>query len=250
MAPAQAHGYISSPPSRQALCAAGTVKDCGPIQFEPQSVEAPKGSKKCSGGNPLFGVLDDNSRNWPASKVGKSVSFNWALTARHSTSTWQYFVGNQKLAEFNDGGRQPNATVSHAVNFGGITGRQTVLAVWNIADTPMAFYACIDVQIGEGGGSAPVAPAPADPPAAAPPVAAPPVAAPPAAPTEPVAPPTGAGEPGAGQPVADAEAWKSWTAYTRGDRVTFDGKLYECRQSHTTLPGWEPPIVLALWLPI
>jgi chitin binding protein/carbohydrate binding protein with CBM5/12 domain len=267
MAPAQAHGYISSPPSRQALCAAGTVKDCGQIQFEPQSVEAPKGSKLCSGGNSLFRVLDDNSRNWPAGKVGKSVTFNWALTARHATSTWQYFIGDKQLAEFNDGGKQPNATVSHAVNFGGITGRQTVLAVWNIADTPMAFYACIDVQIGAGGGgSTPVAP-PAAPPAAAPPAAAPPAAAPPAAAppaaappaaappaaappaAAPVAPPATGDQPG-GRPVGDAKAWQSWTAYTRGDRVTFDGKLYECRQSHTTLPGWEPPIVLALWLPI
>jgi predicted carbohydrate-binding protein with CBM5 and CBM33 domain len=259
MAPAQAHGYISSPPSRQALCAAGTVKDCGPIQFEPQSVEAPKGSKQCSGGNSAFRVLDDNSRNWPASKVGKSVTFNWALTARHSTSTWQYFIGNTRLAQFNDGGKQPNATVSHAVNFGRITGRQTVLAVWNIADTPMAFYACIDVQIGAGGGSTPAAPPVDTPPVDTPPVVAAPAAPPAAQPQKPITPPVagqpgagqpGGGQPGAGQPVGNAKAWQSWTAYTRGDRVTFDGKLYECRQSHTTLPGWEPPIVLALWLPI
>src|SRR3954454_12283369 len=82
MAPAQAHGYISAPPSRQALCAAGTVTGCGAIQFEPQSVEAPKGSKKCSGGNTSFSVLDDNSRNWPATTVGRSTTFNWTLTAR------------------------------------------------------------------------------------------------------------------------------------------------------------------------
>ena len=42
--PAQAHGYISSPPSRQALCAQGVVTNCGAIQYEPQSVEGPKGS--------------------------------------------------------------------------------------------------------------------------------------------------------------------------------------------------------------
>jgi hypothetical protein len=44
--------------------------------------------------------------------------------------------------------------------------------------------------------------------------------------------------------------WAPYTAYTVGQKVTYDGKLYQCRQSHTSLPGWEPPIVLALWLPI
>jgi len=236
MAPAEAHGYISSPPSRQALCAAGTVKDCGDIQFEPQSVEAPKGSKLCSGGNTRFGVLDDNSRNWPATTVGSSTTFNWALTARHSTSTWQYFIGGTKLAEFNDGGKQPNATVSHTVNFGSFSGRQTLLAVWNIADTPNAFYACVDLQIGGGGGGG----APTTAPTAAP------TTAPTTAPTVPAAPdPTITKAPAGG-----VKEWQSWTAYTRGERVTYEGKLYECRQSHTTLPGWEPPIVLALWLPV
>ena len=32
--PALAHGYVSSPPSRQALCFTGKVANCGPIQFE------------------------------------------------------------------------------------------------------------------------------------------------------------------------------------------------------------------------
>ncbi|MFG1945835.1 carbohydrate-binding protein, partial [Nonomuraea sp. NPDC048826] len=44
-------------------------------------------------------------------------------------------------------------------------------------------------------------------------------------------------------------AWAPWTAYTTGTRVTYQGVEYECRQSHTSQPGWEPPNVLALWLP-
>src|ERR1700754_963708 len=87
-APAQAHGYISSPPSRQALCAQGVVPNCGDIVYEPQRGEAPKGSLQCNGGGSRFSVLNDNSRNWPATSVGQSVTFNWVLTARHSTSTW------------------------------------------------------------------------------------------------------------------------------------------------------------------
>ena len=144
---ASAHGYISSPPSRQAQCAAGTVS-CGEIKYEPQSVEGPKGLTSCSGGNGRFAELDDDSKGWQVTPVSRSTSFQWVLTARHATSTWQYFAGGRKIAEFNDNGAQPGATVTHQVDFGGLTGRQKVLAVWNIADTANAFYACIDVNVG------------------------------------------------------------------------------------------------------
>jgi predicted carbohydrate-binding protein with CBM5 and CBM33 domain len=144
---ASAHGYIDSPPSRQAQCAAGTVQ-CGDIKYEPQSVEAPKGSTKCSGGNSRFSELDDDSKGWTVTPVQSTTTFNWKLTARHATSTWQYYVGGSKIAEFDDHGAQPGATVSHKVDFGGLKGKQKVLAVWNIADTANAFYACVDVNIG------------------------------------------------------------------------------------------------------
>jgi chitinase len=44
--------------------------------------------------------------------------------------------------------------------------------------------------------------------------------------------------------------WAPYTTYTVGQVVTYNGKRYQCRQSHTSLPGWEPPNVLALWLPL
>src|SRR4029450_12475944 len=150
--PASAHGYISSPPSRQANCARGAVANCGDIIYEPQSVEAPKGSMQCNGGGSRFAVLNDKSRNSPAASVGQIVTFNWVLTARHATSTWDYFIGGRLLASFNDGGAQPGATKTHTVSMGGFSGRQTLLARWNIADTAMAFYSCVDLQIGGGGG--------------------------------------------------------------------------------------------------
>src|SRR5690349_19200659 len=90
--PALAHGYVSTPPSRQALCASGAVADCGPIQFEPQSVEAPKGSQACDGGVAQWSVLSDESRNWPAKSVGTSVTFTWVLTARHRTADFVYYI--------------------------------------------------------------------------------------------------------------------------------------------------------------
>lgn len=45
-------------------------------------------------------------------------------------------------------------------------------------------------------------------------------------------------------------AWAAGTAYKVGQIVTYNGKRYQCRQAHTAIVGWEPPNVLALWLPI
>ncbi|WP_433253588.1 fibronectin type III domain-containing protein [Streptosporangium sp. CA-135522] len=44
-----------------------------------------------------------------------------------------------------------------------------------------------------------------------------------------------------------APQWQAWTAYATGTRVTYNGVEYECVQGHTSLPGWEPPNVPALW---
>ncbi|KAF4406147.1 MULTISPECIES: lytic polysaccharide monooxygenase auxiliary activity family 9 protein [Streptomyces] len=142
---ASAHGYINSPPSRQAQCAAGTV-ECGAIKWEPQSVEGLKGSTQCNGGNSRFTDLNDDSKGWAVTDVSRTTTFTWTIQANHATSTWQYFVGGRKVAEFDDGGAQPPTTVQHSVDLG-TTGRQKVFAVWNIADTANAFYACIDVNI-------------------------------------------------------------------------------------------------------
>ncbi|GAA2612421.1 lytic polysaccharide monooxygenase auxiliary activity family 9 protein [Streptomyces axinellae] len=145
--PAGAHGWITDPASRQAQCATNVVQ-CGEIKWEPQSVEGPKGLKDCAGGNARFADLRDDNKGWKVANVGGSATFDWKLTARHRTTTWQYFIGNTKIAEFDDGGATPGEYVSHNVNFQSFSGRQKVLAVWNIADTANAFYACVDVNIG------------------------------------------------------------------------------------------------------
>ncbi|MFC0531290.1 lytic polysaccharide monooxygenase [Phytohabitans kaempferiae] len=232
---ASAHGYVSAPPSRQALCASRAVPDCGPIQFEPQSVEGPKGLRSCDGGLSQFSVLSDNSRAWPARSVGSSVTFTWVFTARHRTSNWEYFVGNTRVATVDGGNQQPDAVVSHQVDLSRFPGRQTVLAIWNIGDTPMAFYSCVDLNVGGGGGGT----TPTNPPATAPPSTAPTTA-----PPRTTAPPPPANGGGGG-------TWATGTAYRIGDEVTFDGKRYRCRQAHTSLAGWEPSVfTLALWLPV
>ncbi len=220
VSPAQAHGWITSPPSRQDMCAKGRVANCGDIIYEPQSVEAPKGSMQCNGSGSRFAVLNDESKGWPTTSVGNNVTFTWRLTARHRTSNWEYFVGSTRIANIVDNGAQPPENLSHSVNLGGRTGRIKVLARWNVYDTAMAFYACVDLQVGPGGPN--------------------PTPSPTASPTRPPTPtPSPTSQPGG--------TWQPNTAYAVGNTVTYNGLSYRCIQAHTSLPGWEPPNTPALW---
>jgi chitin-binding protein len=157
-APAGAHGWVTSPPSRQDQCATGVVANCGSIQYEPQSVEAPKGSRNCSGGNSNFTVLDQENKGWVVTNISSSTTFSWRNTAMHRTLNWQYYVDGNLHQTFTNGNAQPPQVVNHNVT-GLPSGRHKVLAVWNIYDTAMAFYACVDVNVG-GGGGGPTTPPP------------------------------------------------------------------------------------------
>ena len=140
------HGYISSPPSRQAMCAARRVHDCGDAEDSPQNVKGKKGLQKCSGNNPRFLALDDETKDWPVTKVKNTVTFNWVLTAPYRTGTWDYYIGNTRIARFDSQGEVPTSPVIHTVDLNGMTGRLKVLAVWNLADTENAYYSCVDLQ--------------------------------------------------------------------------------------------------------
>ncbi|MCX4550928.1 lytic polysaccharide monooxygenase [Streptomyces sp. NBC_01387] len=174
---ASSHGYTDQPISRQKLCANGTVTNCGAIQYEPQSVEGPKGfpgagpadGKICSGQHDTFGELDGakapNGNAWPTTQLtgGQGYTFRWQFTARHATTDFEYFITKngwddskpltradldpQPFMTVPYGNRQPPGTVEQQ---GTIptqkTGHHVILAVWNIADTGNAFYACSDVN--------------------------------------------------------------------------------------------------------
>ena len=236
--PALAHGYVSAPPSRQALCASGAVADCGQIQFEPQSVEGPKGLTSCDGGVAGFSVLSDESRDWPAKAVGTTVTFTWVMTARHRTSNWEYFVGAKKVATVDGGNAQPDAMVTHSIDLSAFPGRQKVLAVWNIGDTANAFYSCIDLNVGGRDSGATTPPtAPTKPPVTTAPTAAPTSTTATRAPAVPIA--------------DNGDEWAPGVAYRTGDEVTYEGRTYRCRQGHSSIRSWEPSIyTLALWLPL
>ncbi len=90
---------------------------------------------------------------------------------------------------------------------------------------------------------------PTEPPATTPPSTPP--TTPPS--TEPAPPPTSEPAPPPATttpPAPAAKAWKPFTLYAAGDRVTFDGRTYEVQEAHTSLPAWEPPAVPGLFKPL
>ncbi|MFF8945377.1 lytic polysaccharide monooxygenase [Streptomyces sp. NPDC014864] len=173
---ASSHGYTDLPVSRQKLCANGTVPNCGDIQWEPQSVEGPKGfpasgpadGRLCSGNNTRFAQLDGprtpSGGAWPTTRVtgGQSYTFRWQFTAMHATTDFRYYVTRQGWNQDHAltradltttpfltvpyGGQRPPSTLSHSGTLpSGLSGHHVILAVWTIADTGNAFYACSDV---------------------------------------------------------------------------------------------------------
>src|SRR5690606_16672680 len=121
---------------------------------------------------------------------------------------------------------------THKVDLSKFPGRRTVLAIWNIGDTPNAFYNCIDLNIGGGGsGQEPPASSPASPPAEP--------GSPPASPPPSQSQPTQA-------PVDGAE-WQPGVTNLTGDWLAYKGTRYRCRQRLTPSRSWEPEFPPALW---
>ncbi|MDH6626641.1 putative carbohydrate-binding protein with CBM5 and CBM33 domain [Streptomyces sp. LBL] len=173
---ASGHGYTDLPVSRQKLCQNASVTNCGDIQYEPQSVEGLKGfpgagpadGQICSGANTRFAQLDSaktpSGGAWPTTKVtgGQKYTFRWQFTAMHATTDFRYYVTkagwnqshNLARSDLNltpfltvpyNGQRPPNMLSHSGTLPSGLSGHHVIVAVWTVADTTNAFYACSDV---------------------------------------------------------------------------------------------------------
>jgi len=189
-APAQAHGWVTNPPSRQDQCATNAVSDCGDVQHEPQSVEGPKGARSCSGGS-RYAVLDNDSKGWRVHSIGSTATFTWRHTAAHRTANWEYYVDGALHQTVSGNASQPDTTASHTIT-GLRSGRHKILAIWNIYDTGNAFYNCVDVNVG-GGDPGP----------------------------QPTPPPPGGG--------TCAQPWSASTAYAGGTTVSYNQRNWSSR---------------------
>lgn len=166
------HGYVSEPASRAKLGAANNV---GSVQYEPQSLEAPKGfplagpadGKIASAGGMFGGILDQQtSDRWiKHDMVGGLNDITWYITAQHRTTKWHYYITKkgwnpnapikrsdlELIGTFENGGKQPERSVTHKVNVPtDRSGYHVILAVWDIDDTANAFYQVIDVNLKNG----------------------------------------------------------------------------------------------------
>lgn len=172
-----AHGWIITPPSRQESCRNGTVPSsgCGGVQYEPQSVEAPKGGPFdldlgdhiCNGDASRFDALNTPAI-WPSTTVpaNQDLALNWTMTVVHRTTKWEYFLtkpnvsANQTSRLTKDDFLQtpvltvqgndtvPPYTLIHTVPADALqnrTGSAVMLGVWTIGDTANAFYSCVDL---------------------------------------------------------------------------------------------------------
>jgi len=168
------HGYILD--SRAKLCAEGANRNCGPVIYEPQSVEGPDRFPETG---PADGTIAAaGSSNWGAlnaqtptrwKKVDMlpgSNTFDWQLTANHRTRDWRYFITKQNWnpgqpltrAAFDltpfcsfQGNGNPPFQFSHTCNVPVRTGYQVILGVWDVGDTNKSFYSVIDVQMPDDG---------------------------------------------------------------------------------------------------
>ncbi|WP_043757816.1 N-acetylglucosamine-binding protein GbpA [Aeromonas taiwanensis] len=174
---ALAHGYISQPESRNYLCKTGGNIQCGAIQWEPQSLEAPSGfpaggpadGQIASAGHPQFGELNaQTSDRWTKRNVQAGpFTISWTFTANHATRNWRYYLTRQDwnpnqpltrdafdLVPFCviDGGMvQPPKQVTHNCTLPERTGYQLILGVWEVGDTTNSFYNLIDARFKDDG---------------------------------------------------------------------------------------------------
>ena len=177
---AMAHGYIENPPSRNFLCHAdgGRLnKDCGPVQYEPQSSgetddgfpeKGPEDGKLASGTNWISQQLNQQaSDRWSKVKMKPGTQkFTWAFTQSHPIASFKYYMTKQDwdsnapltrdsfdLTPFCE---QPSAPAlpqptrlvhtSHECDIPERTGYQVIYGAWDVADTAGTFYQMIDVE--------------------------------------------------------------------------------------------------------
>jgi len=180
-----AHGFVGDDSGNptHTLTARAALKangDMGGAQWEPQSLEAPKGfpasgpadGHLASAGNEQWSALDEQREDrWQKNVVEQGdVTVNWTFTAPHMTSQWRYFMTKEgwdpndaldrddlELIETvsHDGSAASN-NPSHEITIpSDREGYHVIYAVWDVADTANAFYNVIDVDVQPSDGETP-----------------------------------------------------------------------------------------------
>lgn len=252
--PASAHGTMSNPASRvyncwregpespdSAACKAAIAAGGTQALYDWNEVSLleaggnhrgliPDG-KLCSAGRDKYRGLDLPRADWPATSIAPgSRTVTYHATAPHLYGKFTFFITRAgwspttplrwaDLVQLNEY-TQNSPSFSWSVNVPSRSGRHIIYSIWQrFNGSNEAFYTCSDVDFGGGN---------------------PPGPDPTASPTPPNPTPTSSPPPAGG-------TWAVNTPYAIGARVTYAGLSYQCRQAHTSLPGWEPPNAAALW---
>jgi predicted carbohydrate-binding protein with CBM5 and CBM33 domain len=266
--PVSAHGTLSDPPSRVYVC-----KNEGPENPQSAACKAavaiggtqafydwnevsllevggrhrqfiPDG-RLCSAGRDKYRGLDLQRADWPAKRISAgNLTVTYHATAPHANSNFEFYITRQgwnptmpltwndlvPIKTFNN--QNPTTFTNWTIPIPQRTGRHILYSIWQrVVGSNEAFYTCSDVDFGGGG---PLPPPPPPPPPGPP---APPPPPPPPGPPAPPPPP----------PPPGGTTWSPGNAYAVGATVTYAGLSYRCQQAHTSMTGWEPPNVPALW---
>ncbi|WP_145557632.1 N-acetylglucosamine-binding protein GbpA [Yersinia aldovae] len=174
---AMAHGYVEKPESRNFLCSSSGKnlnKDCGNVQYEPQSsgetvdgfpASGPADGKLASGGINVSKDLDQQTATrWHKTKIQAGPQqFKWKFTAAHPITDFKYYMTKQDwnpnqpltrdsfdLTPFCVIGGGPAETqtmmTTHECDVPERTGYQVIYGAWDVSDTQNTFYNVMDVE--------------------------------------------------------------------------------------------------------
>ncbi len=270
--PASAHGATSDPPSRvyqcktegpenpksagcksaTALGGAAPFYDWNEVSLldagGQHQAKIPDG-KLCSAGREKYRGLDVTGTGWAAKSVKPGpLTVTYHATAPHNKSAFAFYITKpgynpnnplkwsdlQLITEFKE--QNPTTITNWTINLPNLSGRHVLYTIWQRSvGSAEAFYSCSDLEFG-GGNKPDPNPEPKPDPTTPRPDPKP----------EPSPSKTNSPKP---DPNPGGGTWQPGTAYTVGQKVTFNGATYIVRQSHTALAGWEPPVVPALWTP-
>ncbi|WP_239618031.1 lytic polysaccharide monooxygenase [Cohnella mopanensis] len=214
---ASAHGRLID--SRADLCMSGLNTDCGPVQYEPWSVEGrgdfpeigvPDG--QIAGGGKYPPLDAQTMTRWTKVNLSGGLhTFKWKLVANHSTNYWDYYITKpgwdpnkplartdlEKFCRYEDNGAIPPVDVSNDCFIpNDREGYHVIVAVWDIFDTINAFYQAMDVNLTRDL-SQPTTPAPGFP-----------------------------GDPNRFGAIRD---WSSIRPYNTGEQVVYSGNIWQAR---------------------
>lgn len=218
----------------------------------------------CSAGRAKYHAYDAARTDWPSTALptgGGAYTFRYPYTADHP-GTFEIYITKDgfnplQTLKWSDLDSTLLAKVKNPPKVNGEyriegrlpakTGRHIIYSIWQRSDSAEAFYTCSDVTFGAVSTPTPTATATATATPTVTPTLTPtptPTVSPTASPTvSPSSTPTvtTTATPPTSQP------WAAGVSYTAGTLVTYGGSSYRCLQAHTSLPGWEPANVPALW---